>query len=72
MAVWRQLAGNFPRIAVMLHDLVMVWACWQLLHVARYAMLEGAPVIPLISFDLVIVMLLQAMAFHYEIGRAHV
>lgn len=34
MAVWRQLAGNFPRIAVMLHDLVMVWACWQLLHVA--------------------------------------
>ncbi|HBK00989.1 MAG TPA: polysaccharide biosynthesis protein [Delftia acidovorans] len=43
----------------------MVWACWQLLHVARYAMLEGAPVIPLISFDLVIVMLLQAMAFHY-------
>jgi len=65
MAVWRQLAGNFPRIAVMLHDLVMVWACWQLLHVARYAMLEGAPVIPLISFDLVIVMLLQAMAFHY-------
>ncbi|WP_313213520.1 polysaccharide biosynthesis protein [Stenotrophomonas acidaminiphila] len=65
MAVWRQLAGNFPRIAVMLHDLVMVWACWQLLHVARYAMLEGAPVIPMISFDLVIVMLLQAMAFHY-------
>lgn len=65
MAVWRQLAGNFPRIAVMLHDLVMVWACWQLLHVARYAMLEGAPAIPLLSFDLVIVMLLQAMAFHY-------
>ena len=49
MVVWRRLAGNFPRIAVMLHDLVMVWACWQLLHVARYAMLAGAPAIPLFS-----------------------
>ncbi|MBN8801200.1 MAG: polysaccharide biosynthesis protein [Stenotrophomonas acidaminiphila] len=65
MAVWRQLAGNFPRIAVMLHDLVMVWACWQLLHIARYAMLEGAPAIQPLSFDIAIVMLLQAMAFHY-------
>jgi len=65
MVVWRRLAGNFPRIAVMLHDLVMVWACWQLLHVARYAMLAGAPAIPLFSFDVAIVMLLQAMAFHY-------
>ncbi len=66
MLVWRrQLAGNFPRIAVMLHDLVMVWACWQLLHVARYAMLDAAPAIPLLSFDIVVVMLLQAVAFHY-------
>ncbi|MBN8798439.1 MAG: polysaccharide biosynthesis protein, partial [Stenotrophomonas nitritireducens] len=65
MAVWRQLAGNFPRIAVMLHDLVMVWACWQLLHIARYAILEGAPAIQPLSFDIAIVMLLQAMAFHY-------
>ncbi|WP_413974939.1 polysaccharide biosynthesis protein [Stenotrophomonas acidaminiphila] len=65
MAVWRQLAGNFPRITVMLHDLVMVWACWQLLHIARYAMLEGAPAIQPLSFDIAIVMLLQAMVFQY-------
>jgi len=66
MAVWRQqLAGNFPRIAVMLHDLFMVWACWQLLHVARYAMLDTAPPLPLLGFDVAVVMLLQALAFRY-------
>lgn len=66
MTVWRrQLAGNFPRIAVMWHDLVMVWACWQLLHVARYAMLDAAPPIPLLSVDVAVVMLLQALAFQY-------
>ncbi len=66
MTVWRQqLAGNSLRIAVMLHDLFMVWACWQLLYMARYAMLDSAPEIQLLSLDVVAVMLLQALAFHY-------
>ena len=72
MSFWRQWwAGSFPRIAVMLHDLFMVWACWQLLHVARYALLKGAPPLPLFGFDVAVVMLVQALAFrHVGLYRA--
>ena len=66
MSVWRTWwAGSFPRIAVMLHDLFMVWACWQLLHVARYALLKDAPPLPLFDLDVAVVMLVQALAFRY-------
>lgn len=66
MASWRsRLVGSFPRIAVMAHDLFMVWACWQLLHVARYALLNDAPPLLLFGMDVVVVMIIQAMAFHY-------
>ena len=58
MSFWRTWwAGSFPRIAVMLHDLFMVWACWQLLHVARYALLKDAPPLPLFDLDVAVVML---------------
>ena len=66
MSFWRTWwAGSFPRIAVMLHDLFMVWACWQLLHVARYALLKDAPPLPLFDLDVAVVMLVQALAFRY-------
>ncbi len=66
MSFWRQWwAGSFPRIAVMLHDLFMVWACWQLLHMARYALLKDSPPLSLFGFDVAVVMLLQALAFRH-------
>lgn len=66
MSFWRQWwAGSFPRIAVMLHDLFMVWACWQLLHMARYALLKDSPPLSLFGFDVAVVMLVQALAFRH-------
>ena len=63
---WRdRILGLLPRTAIVCHDLFMVWACWQLLHVARYAMLDVAPTLPLLGFDVAVVMLLQALAFRY-------
>jgi len=64
MASWRErFTGGGLRYAVMLHDLVMVWACWQLLFLARYALLESAPPLQLFSRDIAIVLVLQALAF---------
>ncbi|KRG86111.1 multidrug MFS transporter [Stenotrophomonas daejeonensis] len=66
MSFWRQRqAGNLPRIAVMLHDLFMVWACWRLLHAARYALLDDVPSNPLFDFNVAVVLLAQALAFRY-------
>ncbi|MCD9088833.1 nucleoside-diphosphate sugar epimerase/dehydratase [Stenotrophomonas sp. SY1] len=68
MASWHErFAGGGLRYAVMLHDLVMVWLCWQLLFAARYAMLDNAPVLPLFSLDVAGVVVLQALAF-WKVG----
>jgi len=55
--------GGGARYAVMLHDLVMVWLCWQGLFMARYALLDHSPQLPLFSLDVAIVLGLQALAF---------
>lgn len=68
MASMRErLAGGGPRYAVMLHDLVMVWLCWQLLLMARFAMLEDGPKQPWFSLDVAVVVALQALAF-WKVG----
>ncbi|MCL7714029.1 polysaccharide biosynthesis protein [Stenotrophomonas mori] len=61
----QQVAGSFPRIAVMLHDLFMVWTCWQVLYMARYAILDNAPIIHVFSMDIAVVLVVQALAFRY-------
>lgn len=39
MSTWtHRLKYRLPRIAVILHDLVMVWVCWQGLHYLRYSL----------------------------------
>lgn len=46
MSTWtHRLNYRLPRIAVILHDLVMVWVCWQGLHYLRYSLQRS-------SFDL--------------------
>lgn len=55
--------GLAPRVAVISHDLLMVWIGWQLLHAARYWMLQDAPPLPLWNLDTALVMFVQAAVF---------
>ncbi len=39
MSAWKdRLKFRLPRLAVVVHDLAMVWICWQGLHYLRYAL----------------------------------
>jgi FlaA1/EpsC-like NDP-sugar epimerase len=62
MTTWRdRFKYGLPRLAVMLHDLAMVWVCWQGLHYIRYA-LQPTP-LPLepLSSTVLIVMVAQGL-----------
>ena len=62
MTSWRdRFKYGLPRLAVMLHDLAMVWVCWQGLHYIRYA-LQPTP-LPLepLSSTVLIVMVAQGL-----------
>ena len=47
-----------PRLAIILHDLAMVWICWQGLHYLRYALLS--PPLPVEPFSSTVVIVLVA------------
>ena len=37
---WRdRMASRLPKVAIVIHDLLMVVVCWQGLHLARFSML---------------------------------
>lgn len=62
MTSWRdRFKYGLPRLAVMVHDLAMVWVCWQGLHYIRYA-LQPTP-LPLEPFssNVLIVMVAQGL-----------
>jgi len=64
MTSWRErMAALLPRLTVVAHDLVMVWACWQILHHVRYAMLADPPSFPLWSTETSIVLVAQGLVF---------
>lgn len=64
MESWRdRLSGFIPRALVAIHDLTMVWLCWQVLHRIRYAMLPHEPVFPLWSNEIAVVLLAQGAVF---------
>ncbi len=48
-----------PRIAVMLHDLVMIWVAWMAVHWLRYQILIQPPPLPLWPQEMPIVLLAQ-------------
>lgn len=64
MNSWRdRVSSMLPRFLVALHDLAMVWLCWQVLHRLRYAMVPTAPEYPLWSNEIAIVLLGQGVVF---------
>jgi len=62
-ARWNRIIALVPRTAIVLHDLFMVWACWQLLHAGRYSILPDAPALPLWNVDTSLVLGIQALVF---------
>ena len=52
-----------PRVAVVVHDLVMVWLCWVGLHQFRLSVIEGAPGIALWSTEIALILLAQGVIF---------
>ena len=68
MMIWRdRFKYGLPRLAVIVHDLAMVWVCWQGLHYIRYA-LQPTP-LPLEPFSstVLIVMVAQGLV-SWQVG----
>ncbi|MCW5580867.1 MAG: polysaccharide biosynthesis protein [Luteimonas sp.] len=64
MVHWKDRVGVvLPRMAVVTHDLFMVWLCWLGLHQLRHSMLASAPAMPLLSPEIVLVLLAQGVVF---------
>jgi FlaA1/EpsC-like NDP-sugar epimerase len=57
----------FPKASVVVHDLTIVWICWQLLHAARYTMLPGEHPLPLWNLNTAIVLVAQGLVF-WKVG----
>lgn len=55
--------AHLPRVAVVTHDLSVVWLVWHGLHWLRYAVEPNAPMHPLWSPEVLIVLALQGLAF---------
>ncbi|TDK33462.1 polysaccharide biosynthesis protein [Luteimonas terrae] len=52
-----------PRVAVVLHDLVMVWLCWIGLHQFRHSVMESSPTLSLWSAEIALILLAQGLIF---------
>jgi FlaA1/EpsC-like NDP-sugar epimerase len=62
-----RIAVALPRVAVVVHDLCMVWLCWIGLHQFRYAMVPSAPGAPEWSLQLVLILAAQGIVF-WKVG----
>ena len=62
MSTWKdRLKYRLPRLAVELHDLVMVWVCWQGLHDMRYALQPSPLSLAPFSSTVLIVLVAQGL-----------
>lgn len=57
----RWIAAIHPRIAVVVHDLVMVWLGWYVTTILRYSLQPDPPVISLFSPEIPIVLAAQGL-----------
>jgi len=56
-----------PRVAVVVHDLAMVWLVWQGLHRLRFSVLPNPPHLPLWSPEVALVLVAQGLVF-WQVG----
>jgi FlaA1/EpsC-like NDP-sugar epimerase len=57
----RWVAAIHPRIAVVLHDLGMVWLAWYITNVLRFSLEPSPPVVPLFAPELPMVLAAQGL-----------
>ncbi len=68
MSSWRdRWKSVLPRLAVVAHDLAMVWLVWQALHRLRWGVEINAPVLPLWSPEIALVLAAQGLVF-WQVG----
>ena len=64
MISWRERwRAGVPRVAVIVHDLAMVWLVWQGLQRLRFAVVPNPPTIALWSNEIAVVMIAQGLVF---------
>ncbi|MEH6414469.1 polysaccharide biosynthesis protein [Pseudomonas sp. CGJS7] len=62
-----RLKSGLPRLAVVAHDLAMVWLVWQALHKLRFGVVATPPVLPLWSTEIALVLVAQGLVF-WQVG----
>ncbi|GAA5073093.1 polysaccharide biosynthesis protein [Lysobacter panacisoli] len=68
MSSWRdRVKSGLPRMAVVAHDLAMVWLVWQALHRLRWGIELNAPGVPLWSAEVALVLAAQGLVF-WQVG----
>ncbi|MGY0619473.1 polysaccharide biosynthesis protein [Lysobacter sp. A378] len=68
MSAWKdRWSSSAPRIAVVLHDLAMVWVVWQGLHRMRYGVMLNPPEMTWWSTEIALVLAAQGLVF-WQIG----
>jgi len=68
MSSWRdRWKSVLPRLAVVAHDLSMVWVVWQGLHRLRWGIVANPPEIPFWSTEIALVLAAQGLVF-WQIG----
>jgi len=68
MVNWKdRVSTTTPRMAVVAHDLCMVWLCWLGLHQFRYSMLPVVPSTPWLSTEILLVLAAQGAVF-WQVG----
>lgn len=64
MMAWRdRLSVGLPRLAIVAHDLAVVWLCWTGLHWLRYGFAANPPPMSLWSTQVAIVLVAQGLVF---------
>ncbi|TWT23483.1 polysaccharide biosynthesis protein [Luteimonas marina] len=68
MVNWKdRVSTMLPKVAVVAHDLCMVWLCWLGLHLFRHSMLPVVPPTPALSTEMLLVLAAQAAVF-WKVG----
>lgn len=68
MVNWKdRVSTTAPRMAVVAHDLCMVWLCWLGLHQFRYSMQPFVPSTPWLSAEILLVLAAQGAVF-WQVG----
>ncbi|MGH8033549.1 MAG: polysaccharide biosynthesis protein [Luteimonas sp.] len=62
-----RISAGLPRIAVVTHDLFMVWLCWVGLNQFRYAMENSTRDVPMWSTEIALILCAQGLVF-WKVG----